>query len=126
MPRRGGLSVDAWLARPHVLVAMRPDAPSEIDIALAEAGMHRHVALVLPHWGAALDVVPGTDLVLTVAARAIAAAPHRTLRAFAPPIALAAVPFQQAWHARREADPAHSWLRQAVWQCCRHPQASPR
>jgi len=124
LPRRGGLSVDKWLARPHVLVAMRPDAPSEIDLALAETGMRRHVALVLPHWGAALDVVPGTDLILTVAARAVTAVPHRALRAFAPPIELAPVPFQQAWHVRREADPAHRWLRQTVWECCRQPSES--
>ncbi|AVA35774.1 DNA-binding transcriptional LysR family regulator [Cupriavidus metallidurans] len=124
LPRRGPLSVEDWLARPHVLVAMRPDAPSEIDLALAEAGMQRHVALVLPHWGAALDLVPGTDLILTVATRAVAAAPNRALRAFAPPIALAPVPFQQAWHARRRADPAHRWLRQTVWECSQQPEGT--
>ncbi len=78
----------------------------------------------LLHWIGALDVIPGTDLILTFATRAVAAAPLRALRAFAPPIELAPVPFQQAWHARRGADPAHRWLRQTVWECCRQPQGT--
>jgi len=115
----GDLAREAWLDRPHVLVAMRLDAPSDIDAALAAAGLDRHVAVVLPHWSAALDVVAGTDLILTVAARTLSAAPAQPgLRAFAPPVALPAVPFQQAWHARRDTDPAHRWLRQAVRGCC--------
>lgn len=120
LPPDGGLTLEAWLARPHVLVAMRPDAESEIDLTLAAQGLQRHVALVLPHWSAALDVVADTDLILTVAARTVtAAAPHPALRGFAPPVTLAAVPFQQVWHARRDADSAHRWLRQAVRECCR-------
>ncbi|KAI3590809.1 Transcriptional regulator, LysR family [Cupriavidus sp. U2] len=119
LPAHGDLAREAWLARPHVLVAMRLDAPSDIDAALAAAGLDRHVAVVLPHWSAALDVVAGTDLILTVAARTLSAAPPQPgLRAFAPPVALPSVPFQQAWHARRDTDPAHRWLRQAVRACC--------
>lgn len=115
LPARGALSMHDWLARPHALVAMRADAESDIDRQLAAAGLERHVVLVLPHWGVALDVVTGTDLILTVAARTFSAVPARkALRAFAPPMTLAPIPFQQAWHTRYDDDPAHRWLREAV------------
>ncbi len=115
-----GLALTEWLQRPHVMVALRPDAHDEIEKALAARGLRRHVALVLPHWSAAMDVLPGTDLILTVASRAVAPRlRHQSLRQFAPPLALAPFAYQQAWHERRDSDPAHRWLRQVVLQCSR-------
>ena len=100
----------------------REELLTQLDQQLAAAGMERHVALVLPHWSAALDVVAGTDLILTVAARTLAAMPAQAaLRAFAPPVALLPIAFQQAWHARRDDDPAHRWLRNTVRACCHAP-----
>lgn len=118
LPPRGGLSLDEWLARRHVVVSMRPDAYNEIDGALATQGLRRRIGLVLPDWSAATDVLAGTDLLLTVARRALERMPRgRGLKTFAPPIALPTFPFQQAWHTRRDGDPAHGWLRQMVWEC---------
>lgn len=115
LPRRGALPLEAWLARPHVLVAMRADAPNEVDLALAARGLRRQVALSLPHWSAAPRVIAGTDLVLTIASRALdGLADDPRLRTFAPPLPLPRFAFQQAWHARRDTDPAHAWLRQCV------------
>lgn len=122
LPARGGLPLEDWLTRPHVLVAVRPEADDEIDLALAAQGLRRHVALVLPHWRAATEVLAGTDLLLTVASRSLAPlrrGRHRPcVRAFAPPLALPRFAFQQAWHLRRETDPAHAWFRRTVWDCC--------
>ena len=119
LPARGGLSWEPWLARPHVLVAMRPDGDNDIDAAVAARGGRRHVALVLPHWSAALDVVPGTDLVLTVAARTLGAGRLlQGLRRFAPPLALPAFAFEQVWHPRRNGDAALGWLRAQLAGIC--------
>lgn len=118
LPPRGGLPLAQWLARPHVLVATRPDVGSEIDLALGAQGLRRRVAVVLPHWRASLDVLPGTDLILTVASRTVDHAPRdRRLRAFTPPLDLPRFAFQQAWHARRDADAAHCWFRGLVKAC---------
>lgn len=118
VPRRGRLSLADWLARPHVLVAMRWDKEDEIDAALAARGLRRRIALVLPHWSAAPEVVVGTDLVLTVASRTLEGAARRgSLKAFAPPIELPGFAFEQAWHARRDADQAHRWFRGLVAEC---------
>ena len=119
VPGRGRLTLAQWLARPHVLVAVRPGADNEIDLALSALGEQRRVALALPHWTAATEVIAGTDLVLTVARRSLEGRLSlRGLRCFEPPLPIRAFSFQQAWHERREGDAAHRWLRGRVMQAC--------
>jgi DNA-binding transcriptional LysR family regulator len=97
---------------------MRPDGHNEIDEALAARRLKRRIALVLPHWSAALEVIAGTDLALTVASRCTPKQMKNShLRRFAPPIDLVPFAFQQAWHARRTDDAAHVWLRERIAQC---------
>lgn len=101
-----------------MMLALRPDANDEIEQALASQGLRRHIALALPHWSAAVELLAGTDLILTVASRAVGPIRrHRNLRQFAPPLVLSRFAYQQAWHARREGDPAHHWLRQTILAC---------
>ena len=119
LPARGGLTLEEWLARPHVLVAVRPGADNEIDLALAAQGQQRRVALALPHWAAATEVIAGTDLLLTVARRSLEGRLSlKGLRCFEPPLPIRAFEFQQAWHERREGDAAHRWLRGRVMRAC--------
>lgn len=107
----GPLTLDAYLARPHVLVAASQDQRSgEVDAALARIGRTRRVALRLPHWTAAPAVLAGTDLVLTVARRTVDPAP--------PGLAVGPVPFpvdplgfEMLWHERADADAGLRWLR---------------
>ncbi|MDH0133196.1 LysR family transcriptional regulator [Pseudomonas asiatica] len=118
LPASGGLALDDWLARPHVLMAMHPDAFDEIERALAAQGLRRRIALALPHWSAAVEVLAGTDLILTVASRAVGSLhQHETLRQFEPPLAIPSFDYQQAWHSRKDDDPGHRWLRETVWAC---------
>lgn len=122
IPAKGGLSLEEWLARPHVMLALRPDAHDEIERALAAKGLKRRIAVALPHWSAAVELLQGTDLVLTIARRAVG--PQRSfreLRQFAPPrqLQLPKMAYQQAWHTRKDNDPALSWLRQVVMHVCK-------
>ena len=50
----------------HVGVALIGDGQSEIDTVLAAAGVSRHIAVVTPHFMAALAVVAQTDFVTTI------------------------------------------------------------
>ncbi len=120
LPARGGLDLTEWLARPHVLVAVRPGIDNEIDLALTAMGARRRVALAMPHWAAAQEVIAGTDLILTVARRSLDNGKlDPRLRRFEPPLAIKAFGFQQAWHQRREGEAGHRWLRERVAQVCR-------
>ncbi|MDH1476984.1 LysR family transcriptional regulator [Comamonas thiooxydans] len=121
-PEKGGLSLEEWLARPHVMLALRPDANDEIERALAAKGLKRRIAVALPHWSAAVELLPGTDLVLTIARRAVGPLrSFKNLRQFAPPrqLQLPKMAYQQAWHARKHNDPALAWLRLAVMNSCK-------
>ncbi|WP_432613427.1 LysR substrate-binding domain-containing protein [Azospirillum brasilense] len=111
----GRLDIDAYLARPHVLVAMKDQASTEIDAALRAIGHARRIAVTLPHWGNAPRLIQGTDLVLTVARKALALHEHDpAVVVFEPPFSIPPFPFVQVWHERRGGDPAHLWLRNAV------------
>lgn len=121
-PEKGGLSLEEWLARSHVMLALRPDANDEIERALAAKGLKRRIAVALPHWSAAVELLPGTDLVLTIARRAVGPLrSFKNLRQFAPPrqLQLPKMAYQQAWHARKHNDPALAWLRLAVMNSCK-------
>ncbi|KWA01216.1 MULTISPECIES: LysR family transcriptional regulator [Burkholderia] len=115
LPRRGELALDAWLARPHALVAMRDGMDNEVDRALARLRRERHIAVILPFWGVANDLIAGTDLVLTVARRNLdRVRDDARLRVFEPPFPIDSFEFAQHWHERRHGDAAHIWLRQTI------------
>ncbi len=115
IPVSGQLSFDEWLSRPHALVAMRDGVDNEVDRALAGFKQQRKIVVTLPHWGVASELVVGTDLILTVARRSLDAITSDTrLRLFEPPFPIEDFEFSQLWHRRRETDPAHGWLREAV------------
>lgn len=121
LPACGSLSLEEWLERPHVMLAMRPDANDEIEKVLAGMGLRRRIAIALPHWSAAIELIAGTDLILTVVSWAVNGFDrYPTLRTFDAPLDLPVLSYQQAWHVRKEADPANRWMREAIYQCSRN------
>ncbi|TDF82396.1 LysR family transcriptional regulator [Pseudomonas sp. H9] len=112
LPAQGRLTLEEWLHRPHVMLALRPDANDEIERALSAKGLTRNIALALPHWSAAAELIEGTDLILTIASKALIGIERfPDLRCFEPPLALPKLAYRQAWHNRKDADPALRWLR---------------
>jgi len=110
----GPLTLDDYLARPHVLVAASQDQRSgEVDAALARLGRARRVALRLPHWTAAPAVVAGTDLVLTVAQRTVMPTPPG-LAVQPVPFPIAPLGFEMIWHDRTDGDAGLRWLRESL------------
>jgi DNA-binding transcriptional LysR family regulator len=118
LPECGCLTLEEWLERPHVMLALRPDANDEIERVLASMGLRRRIAVALPHWSAAIELIAGTDLILTVASWAVSGLDrYPTLRTFDAPLDLPVLSYQQAWHARKDADPANRWIREAILKC---------
>lgn len=118
LPEDDKLSFKAWLERPHILVTMHPDSANEVDSVLVANGVSRNVVLTLPHWNTAINLIAGTDLILTAAQRSMARIDTADLHVFPPPFTIPSFAFQQVWHTRRESDPAHLWLRHAIWESC--------
>lgn len=107
----------------HVGVTPRPGGASSLDDALAEAGLARQVALIVPSSFAALIAASRSDLVACVPERvARAMAPSLKLNVFALPLALPSEVTRMAWHPRYNADAAHRWLRECLVQVLDDPQ----
>ena len=110
----GAFSFDDYLARPHVRVSVALQDDSEVDDALARLGHKRRIAVQLPHWSAAPDLVRGSDLVLTAARRSIEHLGKGGLQCSELPFQQNSFPFVQTWHRRREKDAPHRWLREEI------------
>lgn len=113
------LSLETYLSRPHVLVASGESGmAAEVDAALAALGQARRIAVRLPHWTVAPDVLPGTDLILTVARRALQGRVLHGLAQgvahYAPPFAIAPFAFESIRHRRTDGDAGIAWLRAAI------------
>ena len=111
------LDLESYLARPHLLVSTDGNTQGEVDNVLRAQGLHRRVAVNVPHWGAAPWMIADTDLILTVATRTLDNLSYGdTLIALAPPMTVAPFNYVQVWHQRFNEDPAHRWLRDLIRQ----------
>src|SRR5258708_26474079 len=69
----------------------------------------------VPYFGAALQCLPGTELVLTLTSGMSSVVKRdRRLRLVTAPPDLHAFHFLMAWHPRHNTDPRHVWLREAM------------
>ncbi|MCK6103782.1 MULTISPECIES: LysR family transcriptional regulator [unclassified Brevundimonas] len=109
-------SLQAYLSRPHIAVSASPEDNGEVDAALAAQGLTRRVAITLPHWSVAPQLVRGSDLILTAARRSLTPRPDDGLVIARPPMALPTIPLVQAWHVRRDHDQGLRWLRTQIGQ----------
>jgi DNA-binding transcriptional LysR family regulator len=101
-----------WLDYPHVVVSGQGVAVGDPDVALAEQGLRRRVAIVVPSFLSVPSLLTKSDLVAlipdTVARLAAGIAWAR------PPIPVPGFDVALAWHARRDADPATVFLRDQI------------
>lgn len=82
------------------------------DMALANRGMTRNVALSVPHFLFLESVLTNTDLVAMVPSRLICNS--RTLDVVEPPFEVPGFEMLMLWHERVHRDPAHQWLREHI------------
>jgi DNA-binding transcriptional LysR family regulator len=102
----------AW---PHAAVALVGDGQSDMDAILAAAGVTRRIALVTPHFTAALAAVAATDMITTISA-ALARRFETTfgLHILPPPFAQDALHITLVSSHIRAADPFLAWFRDLV------------
>ncbi|WP_160109626.1 LysR substrate-binding domain-containing protein [Pseudomonas izuensis] len=114
VPVDGALDLPTYLSRPHVLLEMRGSGTPEIERALTTLRERRRVAISLPHWNVAPELISGTDLILTVATRALRDIDQQSLVVVPPPFHIPSFDFVLVWHKRRGGDQALSWLNQKI------------
>lgn len=106
------LKLSDYASAPHLLVTLIGDTTGIIDDILGERGLERRVAMTIPHFAAAPNVLANSDL--------IASLPKRIANRFADQHGLItrSLPFESyrtahemLWHPRVNRHPAHLWLR---------------
>lgn len=107
------LTVDRWLAYPHITVRMGLPGPNLVDDTLARSGRTRMVGLEVPSFLTALHALRETDAFLAVplplsgdVLRALG------LRTWPAPIRLPTPKLSLLWHPRWKDDGPHKWLRE--------------
>lgn len=107
--------IDAYCARPHVLVTPRGDMSGFVDAVLRQQGRSRRVVLSVSSFGLLSAALPGTDLVTTVpdfVGQRLAARAGLTTEV--PPVAPDIIANSIAWSDSQDRDPAERWFRQLV------------
>lgn len=113
--RSDRLTLDEYVAMKHMLISRTGTRIGVIDEWLAEKGLERRIALIVPHFLSAPFIVARTDMLLSlperIAAQFVSLAPLGILPI---PIDLPAYDLVMVWHPLREKDPAHCWLRKQI------------
>lgn len=129
---KGEVTAEAYVSFGHVVASRRGRMSGPVDEALAELGLARRIAAVVPGFPAALSVAQASDLVALVPASFLINRPlvdedrtDATLRAFELPMATPGITVSQMWHPRAQLDPAHRWLREQVLSVCRRLAPEP-
>lgn len=109
-----GLTLSAYLELPHVLVSVGGDARGTVDEGLERRGLRRRVALAVPSFLLAPELVVGTDRLLTITSTALALRSElaEQLAVFKPPVDLPLMDIVAVTHARSDNDAL-------VQDCCR-------
>ncbi|WP_421671227.1 LysR family transcriptional regulator [Rahnella sp. EDr1-12] len=112
------ISAEDYVSFGHVVVSRRNNTYGPVDDALAEVGLKRKIAAVVPGFSAALAIAQHSDLVALIPASFLIAGPD-PLYTFELPVKTREITISQMWHPRSEVDPAHRWLRQLALSVCR-------
>jgi DNA-binding transcriptional LysR family regulator len=118
------VTAQSFASARHVSVSRKGRMTGPIDTALRAIGLRREVIASVPDYGAALLMIPSTDLV-TAMPRSLAASARRSvpIELFELPVSTEPINICQAWHPRHETEPVHVWLRDAVRSALTRPQA---
>ncbi|EHN8826117.1 TPA: LysR family transcriptional regulator [Enterobacter bugandensis] len=114
------VSLEDYVAWGHVVASPDGSLHGFVDEALAERGMKRKMASVVPGFPTALSVAMVSDLVAMVPALYLLNQPMtERVHVFELPFKTRSITVSQMWHPRMEKDPAHRWLREKVLEVCR-------
>jgi DNA-binding transcriptional LysR family regulator len=111
----GPIDARRFAAADHIGISRRGKRHGPIDRALAQLGLRRRVAVVVPSHTSAMILARNTDLIaLTLPGWLPDTTSALGLRTFPIPLDLPPLDLGMAWHPRNSADPAHRWFREHI------------
>ena len=111
--RKAPKSRAEFLASRHVSVRYEDGRRVDIDTWLEGRGVQRHLVATVPGHAGLAALLRGSELLAT-APSLLGRGVLRDLSSAPVPVATPAMPMYLVWHLRRQHDPAHRWLRDAV------------
>jgi len=113
---KGELTLQAFLAYPHMRVSMSPTDIRFVDDVLAQRGLKRKVVINVPSWLLVPQTLIGSDLLAVVSERLASRFAEAGL--IAKPLPFESSPFEWTlyWHRRYDKSVPHVWLRKMVQQ----------
>jgi len=111
---RRKLSLKVYSRLNHILVSPGGGGPGVVDRVLDAQGLERRIALRVPHFATALEVIAQSDLVLTAPSSLSKCSTASTLASCPVPLDLPEHAITMIWHPRFTEDPAHRWLRELM------------
>lgn len=122
---RRRLDLAAYFKQRHVMVTLQPDQPDPLQAVWSAMGQgERDVILRCQHYFAAANVVAHGDALLTLPrtyAEVLTRALPLVLREL--PAVVPAMGIWMYWHADRDGDPVHRWMRESVAEGARQAMA---
>lgn len=102
-----------YLAARHVSVRYEDGRSLDVDAWLAERGVARELLATVPGYAGIAALLRGSPWLAT-GPSLLARGVLRDLASAPLPLATPPMPMYMVWHLRRQHDPAHRWLREAV------------
>jgi DNA-binding transcriptional LysR family regulator len=116
------LTLDAYCAAQHLLTSTTGRPQGFVDQALTALGRQRRVVLSVNQHYTAGEVISRSDLLTVLPLAYLPATGHAgELVVRELPFDLGAMQVTMLWHMRRDAEPAHRWLRALVQQAAQKP-----
>lgn len=113
------INAEHYVAFGHVVASRRERVTGPVDEALADIGLQRNIAAVVPGFPASLAVAKASDLIALVPGSFLLNQADDAFHVFELPVKTRGLTVSQMWHPRNEVDPAHRWLRTLVLGVCR-------
>ncbi|MEM6256673.1 MAG: LysR family transcriptional regulator [Cyanobacteria bacterium P01_D01_bin.156] len=108
------LSLEQYIANPHILITYTADLKGVIDRMLDDQGLKRKVVASFPYHLAAPSIVANTNCIVTLSERI--ARLHNWVGVKVLPLPLDFAPYRETllWHKRDNNDRTHQWLRDTI------------
>ena len=120
------LTLKAYTKLSHVLVSPGGEGPGVVDRVLEASGRKRRIALRVPQFASALEVIAQSDLVLTAPSSLAKCSAAANLLCHSAPVDIPEHAITMMWHPRFTEDPAHRWLRELMVDVTGSVQSLPR
>lgn len=105
-PAAGAITLETWLAWPHVVTSASGQMSTHVDDILRASGLERRVGSVVPNFLVIPDMLATTDMIALVPSICREVCERAGLVVSEPPIAIPSFQLQLAYHRRQEEDVA--------------------